>query len=147
LIVLTAGNQELRRQDEDMVTAMAVIGGGALVLVVAHFYSGMVAYFATTSANAPCHVWLEAIIDQLTIAIPASIAVFFYALSYAGAYTSDNAFIIVYSLALGALFVTGFEIGYHRHKVRPSSFALGLAIGCVNVVIGGLIGLLEQLAG
>jgi len=117
LIIIASGNGELHRQSSDMPTAMKVIGGGSLVLVVSHVYSSYIATLATTNKPVPCRNLIEDLIDQLSIAIPATAAVLIYLVSYLGAYSTNVAYRLVFAVAIVALFSTGYAIGYHRHQV------------------------------
>jgi hypothetical protein len=134
LILLTAGVQELRLH-EDARTAIALIAGGALVLVIAHSYSQFVAVTATEESLPSRSAAVANLLDQLALAVSAAVAIAILALAEAGALSTDTAYNVVLAAALTALFALGLAIGYH-HSRRLS---LGLAIGIANLAVGVIV--------
>ena len=141
LILLTAGVQELRLH-EDARTAIALIAGGALVLVIAHSYSQFVAITATEQSFPPRGAAVANLLDQLALAIPAAVAVAILALAEAGAMSTEAAYNVVLTCALAALFAFGVAMGYHHSR----RITLGLGIGLANVALGALIITIEASA-
>ena len=142
-IVLAAAVKELDRRDASMVDAMAAVGGGAFALVLSHLYSGLVAALALTRAPLEMHVVATACVDQLFLAVPAAIAVIIFLLAEVGAYADTTAYLLAYIFVMLGLFFAGYAIGTRR----KGSFLWGLVLGASNVLVGGLIGLLEFVAG
>ena len=138
LIVLAAVVGDLSTHDGDMRSAIVLVGGGALVLVVAHSYSQLVAAASMYEQTPPWTVILSTVVDQLALAVPAAIAVGVFALGEADIITDRAAYGIVITGTLATLFALGMTIGVHRQKGHVWSAAVGLCNLAVGLVIIGI---------
>ena len=137
LIVLAAVVGDLSTHDDDMRTAIVLVGAGALVLVIAHSYSQLVAAASMYPKTPPWKVIVSTVIDQLALAVPASIAVVVFALGEADIITARAAYNIVIVGSLATLFTLGVIIGVHRRKGAVWSAAVGFANLAVGLLIVG----------
>ena len=81
--------------------------------------------------------------SSVFLAVPAAIAVIIFLLAEVGAYADTTAYLLAYIFVMLGLFFAGYAIGTRR----KGSFLWGLVLGASNVLVGGLIGLLEFVAG
>ncbi|MDX2381336.1 MAG: hypothetical protein QNM02_16435 [Acidimicrobiia bacterium] len=138
LIILTATVGELATHDEDMETAILIVGVGAIVLVFAHSYSQFVASTSQLAGFPPARVMWSNAVDQLALAIPATLAVGVFALA-AGDLIADNvAYNIVLVGTLVTLFGLGLIIGAHHRRTWVWSVGVGIANTIVGLVIIGI---------
>ena len=135
LIVLTAVVGELSSQDEDMETAIIVVGMGAIVLVFAHSYSELVAATSQVEEFPPASVIWSNAVDQLALALPATLAVAVFALARFEVISDGAAYTTVLVGTLATLFGLGALIGSHRNR----SLAWSLGVGVANTVVGLVI--------
>ena len=142
LILLTAGVGELSAHDEDPAIAAALILGGAIVLVIAHSYSAFVANMATHDELPPSSARVKNGLDQLTLAIPAAVAIGIMLLAEADVIGLGAAYTVTIALSLVALFVLGVLIGNHRRWPLPATIVLGL----VTAAVGGVVVAVEASA-
>ena len=142
LILLTAGVGELWAHDEDPAVSAALIFGGAVVLVIAHSYSAFVANMATHDGLPPSSARVKNALDQLTLAIPAAMAVGIMLLAEADVIGLNAAYTATITLSLLALFALGVLIGHHRRWPVPATLVLGL----VTAAIGGAVVAVEAAA-
>jgi hypothetical protein len=138
LIVLAAVVGELSTHDEDMRTAIVLVGAGALVLVFAHSYSQLVASASMEPKRPHLTIIVSTVVDQLALGIPAAVAVGVFALGEAGVITDRAAYNIVIAGTLATLFGVGATIGRHRGKGWVWSTAAGLGNLAVGLVIIGI---------
>jgi hypothetical protein len=138
LIILTATVGELSTHDEDMETAIAIVGIGAIVLVFAHSYSQFVAATSQVESLPPARVALSNAVDQLALAIPAAIAVAVFALAAWDVITDRLAYNLVLIGTIAALFGLGLMIGAHRGRTWVWSVGVAVANTVVGVVIIGI---------
>jgi hypothetical protein len=142
LILLTAGVGELSAHDEDPAVAAALILGGAIVLVIAHSYSAFVATMATHDELPPSSARVKNALDQLTLAIPAAVAIGILLLAEADVIGLSAAYTATITLSLVALFALGVLIGHHRRWPLPPTIVLGL----VTAAVGGVVVAVEASA-
>lgn len=137
LIVLAAVVGDLSTHDDDLRTAIVLVGAGGAVLVVAHSYSQLVAA-ASMYSEMPRSVIVSTVVDQLALAIPAAAAVAVFALGEAEIISADLAYDIVIVGSLVTLFVLGVTIGFHRKKGVAWSIAVGVGNLAVGLIIIGI---------
>lgn len=138
LIVLVAVVGELRLHDDELTSAIAIVAGGALVLVIAHSYSQLVASAAMREGGLPLRVALPILVDQLALALPATIAVGILLLGRTDLISDQTAYDIVVAGSLATLFALGVAIGLHRRRRPVAALLFGvanLAVGLVVVVV------------
>jgi len=138
LIVLAAVVGDLSTHDDDMRTAIVLVGAGALVLVIAHSYSQLVAAASMYPKAPPWTVIVSTVVDQLALAVPASIAVVVFALGEASIITERAAYNIVIVGSLATLFALGVIIGVHSRKGAVWSAAVGMGNLAAGLVIIGV---------
>ena len=135
LIVLTAVVGELSTQDEDMDTAIVVVGVGAIVLVFAHSYSQLVAATSQVEEFPPASVIWSNAVDQLALALPATLAVAVFALAGWDVISDDAAYTTVLIGTLATLFGLGVIIGSHLNR----SWVWSLGVAVANTIVGLVI--------
>ena len=138
LIVLTAVVGELSSHDEDMETAIVVVGMGAIVLVFAHSYSQLVAATSQVDEFPPASVIWSNAVDQLALALPATLAVGVFALAAWDVISDGAAYTSVLIGTLATLFGLGVVIGSHLDRSRLWSLGVGVANTVVGLVIIGI---------
>jgi hypothetical protein len=139
LIILTATIGELRLHHEEMDVAIAFVAAGAVVLVVAHTYSRLVASAATIQALPEPRVAATHLVDQLALAVPAVCALGVLALAQGDIIADQTAYNIILIGSLAALFGLGVLIGSHRRV----NVGFQLLVGTANLTLGILIILIE----
>jgi hypothetical protein len=138
LIILTATVGELATHDEDMETAIGIVGIGAIVLVFAHSYSQLVAATSQLDSFPPGRVIWSNALDQLALAIPAALAVGVFALAAWDVIADSLAYNIVLVGTLVTLFGLGLMIGAHRKRSWVWSGGVAVANTVVGLVIIGI---------
>lgn len=135
LILLTATLGELRLHEDDAQSAVTFVAAGAVVLVVAHSYSQLVAQSAIVRAVPSQRQLAATLVDQLPLAIPATLAVAVLLLADRDVIALDSAYTITITGSLAALFAIGVTIGVHRHRRA----LWGIGIGAANLGLGVVI--------
>lgn len=138
LIVLTAVVGDLSTHDDDLRTAMALVAGGAIVLVFAHSYSQIVAVASMRHRRASRQLVVGTLVDQLALAIPAAGALVVFSLGEVGVLSTRVAYNVVIGGSLATLFGVGVMMGRHHGRGGAWSFALGVLNTAVGVVIIGI---------
>lgn len=81
---------------------------------------------------------MSTLVDQLALAVPATVAVAVFALGAADVISNRAAYNIVIVGSLATLFALGVAMGVHRQKGRIWSISLGLSNTVVGLVIIGI---------
>jgi hypothetical protein len=134
LIVLVAVVGELRLHDDELTTAIAILAGCALVLVIAHSYSQLVASAPMRDGGLPLRVALPFLVDQLVLALPATIAVGILLLGRTDLISDETAYDIVVAGSLATLFASGL----HRRRRQVVALLFGVANLVVGLVVIGV---------
>ena len=138
LIVLVAVVGELRLHDDRIDTAIALVASGALVLVVAHSYSQLVATAAMTSGIPARSAVFKTLVDQSALALPALVSLGVLLMARAGAFTPATAYGLIIAGSLVTLVGLGVAIGRHRGHNRRVAVLFGLANLAVGLAVVGV---------
>jgi hypothetical protein len=131
LIILLAGVSVLAAECKGMASATVLVGGGALVLIVANLYSELVSEAAATSSCPQWTFWKEKLIDQISMAVPDAVAVLIFLLAWLDALDVDLAYKLVFAFAFLGLIASGFIIA--------TSTWMGICLVFTNCVLGCVI--------
>ena len=135
LIILAAVVGELSAHDESMGTAIVIVAAGGIVLVFAHTYSQFVATASMSNDKPEFATTWTTLVDQLALAVPATLAVVVFALGNADVISDRAAYNVVLGGSLLSLFGLGIAIGIHRHKSTLWSLGIGLANAFVGFAV------------